>query len=203
MLTLDASRFGVSDIADAVRLVGDLLGVGDELIDYERGYHIADDNHVDATLTDAQATRFEKMKAVLPNMKVGRNDDHQTQGFHSRENVAEREIRWTGLQPEARVLLAPGFIGPSTLVIEGGAPPLGVPEPIALIVEIGGVRFSEQIEPGSDWFSLRFPTQAEEGEQEVRLSTDHTWKPADVLGTADGRSLGVAVASVSLEPVKA
>jgi glycosyltransferase involved in cell wall biosynthesis len=35
-LSLDASRFGVSDVADAVRLAQDLLGVSDDPIDYVR-----------------------------------------------------------------------------------------------------------------------------------------------------------------------
>ena len=92
------------------------------------------------------------------------------------------------------------FDGPAVLVVEGGAPSAGAPDPVTLEVELGNNKFSREIQPGSGWFALRFDVKIDGGEQEVLLSTDRTWKPSDVLHSADNRELGVALASVSLEP---
>jgi SAM-dependent methyltransferase len=142
-------------------------------------------------------------RSVLPNMEVGLNDDIQTRGLHSRETVAGREIRWTGLEDVARVLVAPDFTGAARVVVEGGAPPTGVIEPITLFVEVADSSFSQEVLPGSGWFSFGFEVDVVEGEQEVLLWTDHTWKPVDLLGTVDERTLGLTLSSVTFEPVAA
>ncbi|MEX2653275.1 MAG: methyltransferase domain-containing protein [Acidimicrobiia bacterium] len=140
-------------------------------------------------------------RAVLPDVQVGQNDDIQTDGLHARESVAGREVRWMGKQPVARFLLAPQFEGSATLLIEGGAPPREVGQPITLYVELGENQMSHEILPGIGWFSFRFPVQILTGEQEVRLSADRTWRPADVGLTTDERELSLAISSVALEPV--
>ncbi len=140
-------------------------------------------------------------RAVLPDMQVGRNDDIQTSGFHEREVVADREVRWLGRDPEGRVLLSPRFVGLATLLVEGRAQPIEVDKPITLTVELGEDVVNHEISPGTGWFSLRSAVHVSAGEQEARISTDRTWRPADVGLTADERDLSVAISSVALEPV--
>lgn len=89
-------------------------------------------------------------RVVLPHMEVGRNDDLQTEGFHDRETVEERQVRWMGKQPVARVLLSPLIHGPGLLKIEGLGPPTEFGEPIELQVQIDEAVLTREIPlPGS------------------------------------------------------
>jgi hypothetical protein len=128
---------------------------------------------------------------------VGRNDDLQSHGFHDRETIAEREIRWLG--KAAEVLLSPVFEGRGYLRIEGIAPPEEAGEPLELRAEVSGRTLVSMVTPGQGPFVLRLPVLVEEGDQRVSLSADRTWRPVDMGLGADRRDLSVAISAVGLE----
>ena len=143
-------------------------------------------------------SRHALSRAVFPDLVVGRNDDLQTHGFHTRETMIDRDIRWMGKDPEATVLLAPTTGGQGVLRIEGAAPPEEVGGYIELLALVNGNEVSETIHAGQGWFFLQFPVEVEIGEQHVVLRTDRTWRPIDVGLSADDRDLSVAISSVGL-----
>jgi len=136
---------------------------------------------------------------VLPNLEVGRNDDLQSQGFHSREMMVDRHIRWMGKESEATVLLSPSFRGRAVLRIEGAAPPDEVGGEIELRALVAGTEVSAKVHAGEGWFTMTIPVEVESGEQHVVLHTDRTWRPVDVGLNIDDRELSVAIAFVGLE----
>lgn len=145
-------------------------------------------------------SRHALARAVLPDLEVGRNDDLQSQGFHDRETMAGREVRWMAKQ--ATVLLGPSIEGPAQLRITGVAPPIGAGFPIKLHADVMGEEVSATIVPGEGLFSVVLPVSADAGEVWVALGADRTWRPVDVGLGADDRELSVAISSVGLEPRK-
>ena len=145
-------------------------------------------------------SRHALSRAVLPDLVVGRNDDLQAQGFHSREMMIDRDIRWMGKDPEATVLLSPPSGGQLVLRIEGAAPPEEVGGDIEVLALVNGNEVSERVHAGQGWFSLQFPVEVEGGHQHVVLRTDRTWRPIDVGLSADDRELSVAITSVGFAP---
>lgn len=139
-------------------------------------------------------------QVVLPDMEVGRDDDLQTDGFHDRDRVDDRDVRWMGKKTEARVLLSPRFEGPGVLRIEGLSPPIEFGQPVSLHARVGDVELSHEILSGSDWFSLAFPVRVIRGDQEVFLRTDRTWRPFDLGMSVDDRELSVGICAVGFEP---
>ncbi len=144
-------------------------------------------------------SRHALSRAVLPYMEVGRNDDLQCQGFHSRETIIDRDIRWMGKEPMATVLLSPTFRGRGVLRIEGAAPPDEVGGVIEVRATVAGSEVSGHARAGEGWFSWVFPMDIETGSQDVVLQANRTWRPVDVGLSADDRELSVAISLVALE----
>jgi SAM-dependent methyltransferase len=144
-------------------------------------------------------SRHALSRAVLPHLEVGRNDDLQCQGFHARETIIDRDIRWMGKDPVATVLLSPRFRGPGLLRIEGAAPPDEVGGVIEVHANVARTKVSGKAEAGQGWFSWVFPVDVESGDQEVVLQFNRTWRPVDVGLSADDRELSVAISLVALE----
>jgi SAM-dependent methyltransferase len=141
-------------------------------------------------------SRHALSRAVLPDLVVGRNDDLQCQGFHGRETMIDRDIRWMGKEPEATVLLSPPHGGQAVLQIEGAAPPEEVGGYIELRALVNGNEVSDRFDAGQGWFSVKFPVEVEEGDQHVVFRTDRTWRPIDFGLSADDRELSLAITSV-------
>jgi hypothetical protein len=137
----------------------------------------------------------------MADMDVGRNDDVQTVGFHDREAVGGRDIRWIGRQPEARVLVSPQFRGRGLLRIEGLQPPPEVGEPIGLRIWIGEEAFEREVESKGDWFVMDIPVDVTPGNHLIRLRVSRTWIPADLGMNDDRRALGLAISQVGFAPV--
>ena len=144
-------------------------------------------------------SRHALSRAVLPDLEVGRNDDLQCQGFHARETIIDRDVRWMGKEPVATVLLSPKFRGRGQLRIEGAAPPDEVGGVIEVYAAVAETRITGQAHAGEGWFSWVFPVDVESGDQEVVLQVNRTWRPVDIGLSADDRELSVAISLVALE----
>lgn len=146
-------------------------------------------------------SRHALRRVVMADMDVGRNDDVQTVGFHDRETVGGRDIRWIGRQPEARVLLSPQFRGPGLLRIDGLQPPPEVGEPIRLLIGFGEEAFEREVESEGDWFVMNIPVEVTPENHLIRLRVSRTWIPADLGMNDDRRELGLAISQVGFVPV--
>ena len=136
-------------------------------------------------------------RLVRPELVMGINCDLQCAGFHYLEQVGGTDVRWTGREAESVVLVeAPG--GRARLRIEGIGPHRAAGDAIVLDAAIGDERASWTVPCDGEPFVVEADLAAEEGENEVVLTTDRTWRPVDVGLSDDRRRIGVLVARVSL-----
>lgn len=140
-------------------------------------------------------------RVVRPDIRMGVNCDLQTSGLHEPELVGGTDMRWTGRAPEAVLLLrCPG--GPATLRLTGQAPPRGASDDneITVNAELAGQVVTWTVPCDGAGFDVASEVKAEEGDQEVRVTTTPTWSPAARSMSADDRTLGVMLAHASLTP---
>jgi SAM-dependent methyltransferase len=139
-------------------------------------------------------------RIVLPDLRMGTNDDLQASGFHQLETIEGRPARWTGKSPSARALVtAPA--GRVELRVEGFAPPPPAGRSIFLMARLGASEASWPMVCDGAPFCLTATMDAAGGPGEVVLETDRVWRPADVGINADGRTLGVLISAVAITPV--
>ena len=136
-------------------------------------------------------------RRVRPDVRIGYNDDLQSSGMHDSERDGPRFSRWTAATP-ARLLLSAGSPGPATLRVEGEAPPASAGDGIQLCAEVNGRKVDWAIWCDGRPFAVTAQVETEGGDVDVVLTTDRTWRPCDVMASADDRSLGVRIARVSI-----
>jgi SAM-dependent methyltransferase len=137
-------------------------------------------------------------KVVRPDVRMGYNDDLQSRGLHTLEDMDGRFTRWSGAAPVARArVIAPG--GPAFLKVEGLAPPPAVGRTLELSAEAAGQNLSWELDCDGRRFSVNAPVVLAPGEQEILLRTDRTWRPCDLGMSGDARTLGVGISRVAVE----
>jgi hypothetical protein len=136
-------------------------------------------------------------------LDIGINDDLNVIRFHAKEQTEGRTIRWTRRQ--SFVVLHRLEAADRLLVLtmnDGGRPPAAPPADVSVLIgdrALGVVRVGR----GFREYDVPIPADvaasaAASGEPvRVTLRTT-TWNPREVLGTADGRDLGVMVDRVEV-----
>lgn len=136
-------------------------------------------------------------------LDVGTNDDLHVQRFHAKEVSDGRSFRWTRERSFVAVTTMTPRSRELTLVMaDGGRPPAAPQARVEVYLHnqlLGAVDVSGPLRP----YSLPIPSDLAEraastrAPVELRLVT-RTWKPAEVLGSPDDRSLGVMLDRVTI-----
>jgi SAM-dependent methyltransferase len=142
-------------------------------------------------------------RVVRPDLAMGFNDDLQSSGFHHLEVVDGRFIRWTGAAPRASALVEATRSDRLRLAVEGLAPPPAVGAMMRLHAGVAGQEVSWELACDARPFSVTAKVDVTPGPLDVDLRTTPVWCPADLGLSVDGRTLGVAVCRVAVEPVRA
>ncbi len=126
-------------------------------------------------------------------------------GFYDPEDIGGRLLRWTSGQAKVKVRLKAG--GDYVLRVRGqGSRPQGV-EAAHMTISLDGVRLAEHTWTGGEeeWTAqFHLPGEsASGGVLKEMLFETNTWRPSEVLGTQDGRSLGVLLESLIIEEAPA
>jgi hypothetical protein len=148
------------------------------------------------------ASKHALRKVVLPDLTMGRNDDLQSSGFHHLEVVGGRHVRWTGAASKASALVEATRSDRLRLVIEGLAPPVGVATPIHLHASVAGQEVSWELVSNGRAFSVSAKVEVGPGHHDVSIWTEPVWRPIDCGHSIDARTLGVAIARVTIEQTR-
>lgn len=136
-------------------------------------------------------------------LDVGVNDDLHVLRFHSKERSENRTFRWSRDRSYVSINHVDASSREIELVMNDGGRPPSVP-PAQVTVSLDGVVLGTvTVDTGFDAYRLQIPSAlaarlARSGATaELALMTT-TWKPEQVLGTADDRDLGVMVDRVTV-----
>ena len=137
-------------------------------------------------------------------LDIGTNDDLHVLRFHAKEQTEGRSFRWTRPNSYVSVTTMTASNRELTLVLADGGRPAAAPaarvevylhsQPLGSVTVRGGFqRYSFAIPP-----DLAARATAAKDPVELRLVTT-TWNPLQVLGTPDGRELGVMLDRVTIK----
>jgi SAM-dependent methyltransferase len=134
-------------------------------------------------------------RVVNPAMEVGYNDDLQSRGLGTREQLHQRYVRWIG-KAGTSAFVSDNGADASELVVAGVAAPPEAGDVIVLHAEVEGHHVSWEIPSDGKPFCRVAPIGSGNGEREVQLHTDRTWL-CHTGASTDER--GVAIARVAIE----
>lgn len=136
-------------------------------------------------------------------LDVGVNDDLNLLRFHSKERSENRTYRWSRDRSYVTITRVEASNREVELVMNDGGRPPGV-APAQVTVSLDGVVLGTvKVGTGFDVYRLQIPPAlaarlARAGTTaELALATT-TWRPEEVLGTADDRDLGVMLDRVTV-----
>lgn len=137
-------------------------------------------------------------------LDIGQDDNLHVLRFHSSETSEGRTFRWTGPQSFVSITSVPPGSRELVLIAGDGGRPAAAPAAI-IDVFLDGQRLGSTVVTGG--FAprtfvippdLAVRAAAAKNPVELRIVTT-TWKPSEVLGSGDGRQLGVMLDRVAVK----
>jgi hypothetical protein len=137
-------------------------------------------------------------------LDVGTNDDLYVVRFHSKEQTEGRSIRWSRDRSYVASPTLPATAREVVLTMNDGGRPPAAPRAVVTISLAGQVLGAVTVDTGFKDYRVAIPPELVQRlaatRQSVELTLETTvWKPLEVLGTPDPRSLGVMVDRVAIK----